>query len=159
MKKTIALLLCILLCLGGCAYTKDGDEEYVIKGEALPSLGTADKDSVAYVTAKLIAAGQMVRDYYETKGTVEGMEASCTVRTNGVSCEIYKMDKSSALYTQICKTGSYPLMDDEGNVLVSRRAAVNGAFVLMIPSEQNVKGEDVTALNDKLIRRFEELKL
>ena len=39
-------------------------------------------------------------------------------------------------------------------MLSTKRAAVNGNVVMMIPSDKNKNLEDITAMNDKLIKRF-----
>ena len=159
MKKIILFILCAMLALGGCAYTRDGDKDYMPRhSEALPTVNTAEAGSVEWVAAKLIAKGQMVREVYALK-TIADMEQACTVRTNGMDVQIYKFPEDSALLAEIRESGAYPIKDDEGNVLATRRAAVNGVFVLMIPSDLSGNAEDMSALNDKLVDRFMNLKL
>ena len=160
MKKTrFFCLVCLCLVLCACEYTRDGDSDYKPSDYTLPSVSTAEKDSVPYAAAKLIAAGQVVRDYYEVTADIDGIEQAYTIRTNGLNVQIYKLREDSELLAQMREMGAYPLKDEDGNVLSTRRAGINGHFVLMIPSDTNAKGEDVTELNDRLVKRFEELKL
>lgn len=162
MKKVIAfaLILLTVFSLCACEYTKDGDEGYVPQSEyTLPTKSTAEKDSVPYAVASLIAKGQVVRDYYELQAAPIGAEQSFAIRTNGITVEIYKFSDDSPLLAEIKKTGVYPLKNDEGTVVATRKAAINSHFVLMIPADTNAKGENITELNQKLIDRFTSLKL
>ncbi len=158
MKKVLAIFLCAALLLAGCAYDKDHDGGYKPRGGDLPTTATAEKDSAAFVAAALIEAGQVARDVYELRPVGDALEA-VYLRTNGVGVEIYKYAEDSETLAYVRKNGKYPLRDDAGTLLAEKRAATNGHFVLMIPKDENSKGEDITKLNDRLEQRFLELEL
>lgn len=162
MKKIIlwTLLLMALLSFCGCEYDKDGDAGYRPQDEyVLPTIGTAEKGTVPYVVAKLIAAGQVVRDYNELTADAIGAEEAYSIRTNGVDVEIYRFKEDSALFQKIKQLGAYPILDEEGNVLSSNPAYINGNFVMMIPTDTNDYDKDVSDLHEKLIARFSSLEL
>ncbi len=163
MKKLIIWLMIILValtCLWGCEYDKDGDAGYQPQDEyVLPTTGTAEKGTVPYVVAKLIAAGQVVRDYNELVVTGIGAKEAYSIRTNGVDVEIYRFDEDSALFQKIKELGAYPLLDEQGNVLSSNPAYINGNFVMMIPTDTNDYDKDVSQLHEKLVQRFNDLQL
>lgn len=159
MKKILLVFLCAALLLAGCAYTGDHDTDYKPRGDGtFPTVDTAEKDSVDYVVAALIKAGQVVRDTYALRPAGDA-EQACYLRTNGIGAEIYRYKEDSETLAWIRKNGAYPIRDDTGALLSKKRAAVNGRFVLMIPGEKNARQEDVTKLNDKLEERFLALKL
>lgn len=162
MKRFLAALLAafMLLSMCACEYTKDGDKGYVPYDEyTLPNRATAEQGSVPFVVAELIAKGQVVRDYNKLVTATNGAEEGYSIRTNGINVEIYRFAADSEFLKEIVKLGSYPIKDDSGKVLATRRAVVNGNIVMMIPSEQNSLGEDISELNQKLVERFEKIKL
>ncbi len=155
MKKWLILLVLVLLICNGCQYTKDGDAGYEPKDEyVLPASDAEEKGSVPYVVGKLVEMGQVVRDYNELIADSIGAIEAYSIRTNGVTVEFYRFEKGHKLLEKTKELGAYPILDEEGNVLVKRRAAVNGNIVMMIPSDQNKNLDDITALNDKLTDRF-----
>ena len=150
----IVLLVALLLC-SGCQYTKDGDADYKPQGEyVLPASDAQEFGSVPYVVGKLVEMGQVVRDYNELQAASIGAKEAYSIRTNGVTVELYRFEKGAQLLEKTKELGAYPILDEEGNVLATRRAVVNGEIVMMIPAEQNKKLEDISALNDKLEKRF-----
>ncbi len=163
--KRLFVWICLicLVCSGalvGCEYDKDGDAGYVPRDEyVLPTTGTAEVGTVPYAVAKLIEKGQVVRDYNQLKAAPIGAEEAYSIRTNGLNVELYRFAEDSKLFLKIKELGVYPIMDEEGNVLATRRAAVNGNIVLMIPADTNERAESVTEMNDRLVERFESLKL
>lgn len=164
MKRFLIVgLILLMVCsmgMSGCEYDKDGDAGYVPQDDyVLPTSGNAEKGTVAYVVAKLIEAGQVVRDYNELTAAPIGAEEAYCIRTNGVNVEIYRFREDSVLFQKIKQLGAYPIMDEEGNVLSTNRAVIKENFVMMIPTNTNANAEDVTELNDRLVKRFEELKL
>ncbi len=155
MKKWMILLMVVLLICSGCQYTKDGDADYKPKDEyVLPAPDAEEKGSVPYVVGKLVALGQVIRDYNELNADGIGALEAYSIRTNGVTVEFYRFEKGHKLLEKTKELGAYPILDEKGNVLIQRRAAVNGDIIMMIPADENKKGEDITALNDKLTKRF-----
>ena len=160
MKKLMILLLVALLLCSGCQYTKDGDADYKPKDEyVLPASDAEEKGSVPYVVGKLVEMGQVVRDYNALNGIPVGAVEAYSIRTNGVTVELYRFEQGAVLLEKTIELGAYPIMDEQGNVLSTRRAAVNGNVVMMIPAEQNKLLQDITALNDKLTKRFLSIKM
>ena len=155
MKRLCIILLAALLIFSGCQYTKDGDADYKPQGEyVLPASDAQEKGSVPYVVGKLVEMGQVVRDYNELQASAIGAKEAYSIRTNGVTVEFYRFEEGNALLEKTKELGAYPILDEGGNVLATRRAAVNGDIVMMIPADQNKNLQDVTALNDKLEKRF-----
>ncbi len=155
MKKLMILLLAALLLCSGCQYTKDGDADYKPQDEyVLPASDAHEKGSVPYVVGKIVEMGQVVRDYNELLSEPIGALEAYSIRTNGVTVEFYRFEEDAPLFKKTKELGAYPILDEEGNVLSTRRAAVNGNVVMMIPADQNKLAEDITALNDKLTERF-----
>ncbi|MBQ6947342.1 MAG: hypothetical protein IJN42_04765 [Clostridia bacterium] len=154
----IALILSMGLC--GCEYDKDGDGGYVPRDEyVLPTSGNAEKGTVPYVVAKLIEAGQVVRDYNQLpSAAIQAEEAYC-IRTNGVNVEIYRFAEDSPMFVKIKELNAYPIMNQEGELLGTNRAIIRDQFVMMIPTNTNSNAMDVTELNEKLVKRFLEIKL
>ena len=153
------MLMAMLLC-SGCKYTKDGDADYKPQDEyVLPTSGDHEKGSVPYVVGKLVEMGQVVRDYNELQADPIGAVEAYSIRTNGVTVEFYRFEQGAALFEKIKELGAYPIMDDQGNVLATRRAVINGNIVMMIPAEQNKNLEDISALNNKLVDRFLSLSM
>ncbi|MBR5782768.1 MAG: hypothetical protein IKY33_00915 [Clostridia bacterium] len=160
MKKIIALLLIALVLLGGCTYTKDGDADYVPRDEyVLPTSDTQEKGSVPYVIGKLVEMGQVVRDYNEMLAEAIGAIEAYSIRTNGITVEFYRFAEDNVLLQKTIELGAYPILNENGEVLVTRRAAVNGNIVMMMPADENKHAEDISALNDKLEERFKSIKL
>ena len=162
MKRFLAIfavLVCVVtLC--ACEYDKDGDKGYEPRGEyVLPTSDRAEQGSVPYAVAKLIEGGQVVRDYYEMTVDAIGAEEGYCIRTNGINVEMYRFKEDNEFFKKIKELGAYPIMDQEGNVLATNRAVINGNLVMMIPTNTNATLMDITAQNDKLAKRFEELKL
>ena len=155
MKRfTIILLAALLLCCG-CEYTKDGDADYKPQEEyVLPASDAQEKGSVPYVVGKIVEKGQVVRDYNRLQVVSDDMLEAYSIRTNGVTVEFYRFEKGAALLEKTKELGAYPILNDDGEVLATRRAAVNGEIVMMIPADQNKNLEDISALNDKLTERF-----
>ncbi len=155
MKKWMILLVVVLLICSGCQYTKDGDADYEPKDEyVLPAWDAEEKGSVPYVVGKLVEKGQVIRDYNKLIADSIGAIEAYSIRTNGVTVEFYRFENGHKLLEKTKQLGAYPILDENGNVLAKRRAAVNGDIVMMIPSDQNKNAEDITALNDKLTERF-----
>lgn len=155
MKRWMILFIAVLLICSGCQYTKDGDAGYQPKDEyVLPAWDAEEKGSVPYVVGKLVAMGQVIRDYNQLIADSIGAIEAYSIRTNGVNVEFYRFEEGHKLLEKTKELGAYPILDEEGNVLVKRRAAVNGNVVMMIPSDENKNLEDITALNDKLTDRF-----
>ena len=156
----MAILLLSVMLLSSCTYTKDGDADYVPRDAyVLPTSDTEEKGSVDYVVARLVEMGQVVRDYNELKAEGIGAKEACSIRTNGVTVEFYRFDKDHVLYQKTLELGAYPVLDEQGQVLNTFRASVNGDIIMMIPADVNKHQEDITALNDKLTERFQSIKL
>lgn len=155
LKKWLIILLAVLLLFSGCEYTGDGDAGYTPQDEyVLPLLAEQEKGSVPYVVAKLVAMGQVVRDYNELKADGIGAMEAYSIRTNGITVELYRFEKGHKLLEKTKELGAYPILDEKGEVLSTKRAAVNGNVVMMLPADKNKNLEDITAMNDKLIKRF-----
>lgn len=153
-------LLILSMGLCGCEYDKDGDAGYVPQDEyVLPTSGNSQKGTVPYVVAKLIEAGQVVRDYNQLTPDAIGAEEAYSIRTNGITMELYRFADDNPLFLKIKELGAYPILDDQGEVLATNRAVINGNVVLMIPTNINVSAQDVSEMNDKLVKRFMDIKL
>ncbi len=162
MKQWFALLSVIVLLsgcmLGGCAYDKDGDAGYVPRDEYVLPTDREEKGSVPYVVAKLIAAGQVVRDYNELQSEAIGAIEAYSIRTNGINVEFYRFDEDSQMLAKIKELGAYPVMNEEGEVLSTLPAVINKNVVMMIPSNKNAAAMDITEMNERLIKRFKNIR-
>lgn len=159
MKKLMIVLMLAALMLSGCEYTKDGDAGYTPQDAyVLPTSDTEEAGSVPYVIAKIIESGQVVRDYNELWAEPVGAVEAYSIRTNGITVEIYRFAENSERLKLIQSLDAYPLLDEEGNVVETYRCAINGNVVMMLPADKNAMQEDITELNDKLIKRFESVE-
>ena len=159
MKKLMIVLMLAAVMLSGCEYTKDGDAGYTPQDEyVLPTSDSDEAGSVPYVIAKMIEAGQVVRDYNELIAEAVGAEEAYSIRTNGITVELYRFAQDSERLALIKELNAYPLLDEKGEVVMTYRCAINGNIVMMLPSDQNAGLDDITELNDKLIKRFESVE-
>lgn len=159
MKKLMIVLMLAAVMLSGCEYTKDGDAGYTPQDEyVLPTSDSEEAGSVPYVIAKMIESGQVVRDYNELIADAVGAEEAYSIRTNGITVELYRFAEDSERLALIKDLNAYPILDPEGNVVTTYGCAINGNIVMMLPSDQNAKLEDITEINNKLIERFESIE-
>lgn len=164
MKRFILLLMMMVLSLSLLTACKsgadDGDENYVPPmGEfTLPTTDTAAENTVDYVVATL-SEKFTIRDFYQMRYELIGAKDGAAIRVNGVTMEIYQFDKENEFFKEIATLGAYLIKNDEGKVLKTTEAYVNGSFVLVVSRNTNDANEDITEKNQKVVKVFQQMKL
>lgn len=161
MKRFLVLFLISVLSVSalfcGCTYDKDGDKGYKPADEYVLPTDREEKGSVPYVVAKIIAQGQVVRDYNQLQHESIGAIEAYSIRTNGIDVQFYRFAEDSERLAKIKELGAYPIIDEEGTVLSTLPCVVNQNVVMMIPTNTNAHAMDVTEMNERLIERFKKV--
>ena len=139
MKKNLALILCLLLCVSLLAACGSSDET----SAAATTAAAAETEAEATAAdTQENAAGQSMEDYLLGLGLLTGERTEMAAEMIGAESgfkygdvEIYEFDESSDSYQKLAAGESVELEGMEGFGISA--AAVNGKYVLVgSPSEE-----------------------
>lgn len=160
----IALIILVAISAAGCNSNKVGvnilEQPEDFTGEFdMPSSKKVQEKNALWVLTQLNENGFKIKSSTKTRSDDESVIDCYRINVYDVNTELFHYKDSSERLKEIKETGKFIIRGQDGSSMAEYDAYANGNFVLMISSNLNYSGEDVSADNAKLVEYFKSIDL
>lgn len=169
MKKRLiaaaALIMILAVSVTGCSSGKKVgvnilEQEADFTGEFdMPKSKKITEKNALWVLTQFNENGFKIKTSIKTSSDDESVIESYRIDIFDVNTELFRYTDDSARLKEVKETGKFIIRGQDGASLAEYNAYYNGNYVLMISSEQNLTGDDISEDNAKLVEFFKSLEL
>ena len=165
-RKLLALALTAIIAISAasCSSNKVGvnilEQPEDFTGEFdMPSSKKLNQHNALWVLTQFNENGFKIKSSIKTSSSDESVIESYRINIFDVNTEVFLFNDTSERLQEIKDTGKFIIKGQDGTAMAEYPAYANGHFALMITSDLNYEGKDVSADNAKLIEYFKSLEL